>query len=123
MIINILIVCVIALVSSAIHIMLKRAACDIGPLCFNGQDMLTLIIKGATNPYMLGGLVIMGLNTLAWVVMLGRVNLSVAHPLLSFSYVFSVLAGILFFGETLTCIQTAGIMCIMLGSVLLAYHP
>jgi drug/metabolite transporter (DMT)-like permease len=52
---------------------------------------------------------------LIWLVILSRVELSYAYPMLSLSYVFIVLASWLIFNEHLSLLRLMGVLFISLG--------
>ena len=74
----------------------------------------------AFNPYVIGGLLVlvfsMGLHLMA----LSRVDLSFAYPFLSVSYVLVLLAGYLWFGESINAARIAGVALICLGTLFVA---
>lgn len=60
-----------------------------------------------------------GVSLLLWVISLRTIRLSIAYPTSSVSYIAVAVAATLFFGEQLTVGRVAGMILIILGTVLL----
>ena len=86
------------------------------PLILNYDGILRLI----KDPLIWGGLVLFGLATLLWFVVLSNLNLSVAYPLQSMSYVIGILAAILIFKENVIPTQWLGLLFILIGVYLVS---
>lgn len=69
----------------------------------------------AMQPLILSGFCIYGLSAIGFIIVLSRAPLSVASPLIASSYVFTVLAGSVFFGETIPPLRWVGVGLILLG--------
>lgn len=73
-----------------------------------------------TNPQIILGLAFYGLGAAMWIVVLSRVDLSVAYPMLGLGYVFVLLTSWLVFGEAVTPLRWLGALMIVVGVVLVA---
>ena len=60
-----------------------------------------------------------GVATVLWMYMMKRYEFSVIYPLISLSYVFGMIAAMIFFHETIPLTRWIGILLILLGSVLI----
>jgi len=80
----------------------------------------SLIKDILTNASIITGLFFYGLYALTWIVVLSRVPLSYAYPLLSLSLVFVALFSWYLFGEQLSSLRIWGIALIILGTCLVA---
>ena len=78
------------------------------------------LISAFTNPFVLGGFVLYGLSSLFWLLVLGRVDLSYAYPLVSVGYVLAVFFSWLFFHEHVGTLRIAGLAVICIGVTLLS---
>lgn len=96
---------------------LKQGALALGTI--DASNVLAAIVSMITKWQILVGLVCYGLGVVTYILLLNKVNLSIASPLLALSYVFAVLLGLFFFKEKVTLIQYIGIAFIFLGVVLL----
>ncbi len=84
------------------------------------QDVLGKLTQAFLNPYILSGIAIYGFTTLVWLIILSRVKLSIAYPLLSSGYVLSILFSWLFFKESIPKIRIIGAVIICIGVYLVA---
>ncbi|ARO63392.1 Uncharacterized protein B5E39_0878 [Bacillus cereus] len=66
------------------------------------------------------GLAFYGLSALLWMIVLRKVDLSYAYPMVSFGYVFVIIASALLFGETINFMKIAGMVCIVAGILFIA---
>ena len=86
----------------------------------NIRDVLGKLTQAFLNPYILSGIAIYGFTTLVWLIILSRVKLSIAYPLLSSGYVLSILFSWLFFKESIPKIRIIGAVIICIGVYLVA---
>lgn len=61
-----------------------------------------------------------GASSLLWMFIIKRYPLSVAYPMISLSYVFGLLAAILFFHEQVSALKWVGVALIIMGCCLIA---
>lgn len=76
------------------------------------------IVRVATSPFVIGGLVLYALGAVFWLAVLSRVPLSVAYPVLAIGYVITPFLAWLIFRESLSPIRWAGIVVIAMGVIL-----
>jgi drug/metabolite transporter (DMT)-like permease len=81
---------------------------------------LTLIGMILRSPWVLVGLVLYGAGALAWIAVLGRLDLSYAYPFLALNFVFITLISRLVLGETIPWQRWLGILVICIGILLVA---
>jgi drug/metabolite transporter (DMT)-like permease len=96
---------------------LKQGALKLGKAEIGNVLSHTLSI--ITIPELLIGLTCYGIGAIAYILLLTRVNLSVAAPAISLSYVFSVLLGHFWFRESFTFSQLIGLAAISIGVILI----
>ena len=75
--------------------------------------------KLLTNWFLIFGLALFGLGFVLWVLILSKVQLSIAAPIMSLGYVFIMLSSYLLFREPITGVKIAGVISILLGVVLI----
>ena len=80
------------------------------------------ILNIITVPELLLGLISYGLGAIAYILLLTRVNLSVAGPSVSLVYVFSVLLGYFLFKETIPLTRLIGLSLIVCGVILVVWQ-
>ena len=90
------------------------------PVEISSLSYLQLGLQWASNPLMVLGVACYGISLIFWLRALSTVDLSYGVPLLSFSYVLTALAGVVFFQETLTLARILGIGLVIGGIILVA---
>jgi multidrug transporter EmrE-like cation transporter len=107
------------LVSIAGQFLLKTGALKLGKV--DASNAINLIINMITIPELLFGLTCYGIGAIGYILLLTRVNLSVAAPAVSVSYIFSVLIGYFIFKETIPLIRLVGLSFIITGVILVVW--
>ena len=103
------------------QILLKKGMLIVGQFDFSALDqLLPQFIKAFLNPYVFMGFVFYFLSSLFWMVVLSKVQLSVAYPLLSLGYVFVLIASWFLFKEPITMIRWLGVLVIICGVTLVS---
>jgi multidrug transporter EmrE-like cation transporter len=85
-----------------------------------GQPDFSAWLHVPVNAAVVGGLALYGASTCLWLLVLARVNLSVAYPFVGLGFIATMLFGALFLGEPLTLWRMLGTLLIALGVVLVA---
>jgi multidrug transporter EmrE-like cation transporter len=74
----------------------------------SGQNLL--------NIYLIGGILVYGLSTAVYIVVLGKFNLSIAYPIvIGLTVLSATVAGAYFLGEKVTIVQWLGIGLMLSG--------
>lgn len=102
------------------QVLMKRGLNRLGVLEFQWSDLLTTIFKVAQNPFIVSGIFCFVLSLGLWLMALSRLELSVAYPMLSISYILTALLGYWFLGENLSTLRVFGIVVIMFGVYLVS---
>lgn len=108
------------LINTSAQILLKQGMNKIGYFNFTLPDLLPVLAKIALNPYIIGGLCCYVASVLVWLLVLSRVPVSYAYPMVSLGYITTVLAAVLLFNETLTLSRVLGIVIIIAGVYLVS---
>jgi drug/metabolite transporter (DMT)-like permease len=85
-------------------------------------NMVTHVLSIVTTPELLAGLACYGLGAITYIMLLTRVNLSVAGPAAALIYIFSVLMGYFFFNETIPIYRLFGLAFITCGVILVVWQ-
>lgn len=104
------------LFSAAGQLLLKVGAIQLGEV--TSENVISHVLSIATTPSLVAGLLAYGMGAVFYILLLTRVNLSVAAPSASLIYLASVLIGYFFFKEALTPTRMFGLGFIMFGVVL-----
>jgi len=111
---------VAVLASGSGQFFLKAGALKLGKV--TSSNALGHIFAIATSPELVTGLLCYGVGAVLYILVLTRVNLSVAAPAASMIYILSVLIGYFAFHETLSINRLVGISCIVCGVLLIAWQ-
>ncbi len=105
--------------NAAAQLLLKAGTRHIGEFAFSMENVVPIGWRLATEPHILGGLACYAISVVAWIMVLSRVEVSLAYPMVSFGYIVTALASWWLFGETLSVERIAGIFVIMFGVFLI----
>ena len=103
------------------QLLLKSGMNSVGKI--STEDIRNLgatVTKVITNYHVLLGLSLYVISAIVWLVILSRVNLSFAYPLVGFSYVVVMFASRVFFNEPISPIRWAGAVLISIGVVFIS---
>ncbi|GGI19602.1 EamA family transporter [Oxalicibacterium faecigallinarum] len=73
-----------------------------------------------TSPLIWGGMVCFGASAGLWLLVLGKLEVSMAYPLISLGVVLTTLAGIFLLGESVSLYKIAGVALVIAGVLVLA---
>ena len=78
---------------------------------------ISFFLAAFTNLFVLGGLSVYFLSTLTWLMLLSRVELSFAYPMLAFGYILVLIFSALILHEQISTIRIIGVVLVALGVV------
>lgn len=111
---------IISILTNAVgQYLLKSGALRLGTV--DARDPVGYLWAVATTPQLVLGLGCYGLGALAYILLLTRVNLSVAGPAVALAYVISVTIGVFWFHETLPPMRLVGLGAIVFGVILVVW--
>ena len=102
------------------QILLKQGMNQVGEISGSFQLMAPKLRQALMNPFVIGGIGVYGSTTLIWLVVLSRIKLSVAYPMISLGYIFSILFSWLLFKEDVPTIRVLGAFVICIGVYLVS---
>lgn len=100
--------------------LLKAGALRLGQV--TAGNAFNHILSILTIPQLVAGLMCYGVGAIAYILLLTRVNLSVAGPAIALSYVFSVLLGYFIFREPIPLERVVGLGLIVCGVLLVVWQ-
>ena len=103
------------LVDTVAQVFMKKGLARTGIDSVNLSNMAEFAVKNASSVFLWFGIFIFALNFFVWIVILYKVDLSIAMPVGSFCYIFVPVCAVLFLHETVSPVRWAGIICIVLG--------
>jgi multidrug transporter EmrE-like cation transporter len=103
------------LLNAAAQLVLKQGMLNIGYFDFRLKNLSHIFNAAMLSPYILTGLLCYAVSVVIWLMVLSRVEVSYAYPLLSIGYIVTAFAGWHFFNESITITRWAGILVICFG--------
>lgn len=85
----------------------------------DAKSIVTFLASAAANKFVLLGFALYLVSALSWLIILTRVDLSLAYPLISISYIIVVVLSKLIFNEPVTAYRLAGTLVVCAGVFLL----
>lgn len=111
---------VAVLISVCGQFLLKLGALKLGKV--NADNVVSHLLGMIMVPELLIGLMCYGLGAIVYILLLTRVNLSVAGPAVALSYIFSVLLGYFVFREAIPLERVLGLGFIVFGVILVVWQ-
>ena len=103
------------MLNASAQLALKQGMREIGYFDFELGNCGHILLAVATSPYILAGVACYIVSVVVWLLVLSRVEVSYAYPLLSIGYIVTAFAGRLFFHEAIGVTRWAGIIVICVG--------
>lgn len=101
------------------QVLIKLGLNNIGGLNINFKTFFSDLIPIISSHYLWLGFVTIVISSFLWMKVLSKVNLSIAYPLISISYIFGLIAAKFIFGETIPTIRWIGVGFIAIGITLI----
>ena len=102
------------------QIALRKTMMTLPKLAGGAHALLGLIPALLFNAWFIGGMACYAVSIVVWMLVLGKVEVSLAYPLLSIGYVIAAVIGYFFLGEHVTTYRILGIAIICVGIVVLS---
>jgi len=115
---NYIILGISILLAVAGQLLMKKGMMVFGT--FPASQLLIKIIPIFMNPYVFFGFACFGLSSIFWLVVLSRLQISLAYPMVSVAYVLVAIFSWIFFKEDLTFVRWLGIAVIIFGVFLIS---
>lgn len=100
------------------QLIIKKGVLSLGGI--GGGGLLAFFLRAAFSPWIVGGILLYVLGTAVWLILLTKVDVSYAYPMLSLGYIFVLLFSFVFLHEPLTAIKFLGTLLIVIGVSLIA---
>jgi multidrug transporter EmrE-like cation transporter len=107
------------LLNAGAQLLIKEGTRRMGYFDFNWANLIPVGLQAATNPFILGGLASYVISVVVWIMVLSRVDVSFAYPMLSVGYIVNAAAAAYLFQEELSMARMSGIVTIMAGVYLI----
>lgn len=103
------------LLNAGAQLLLKEGMRRIAPFAFAWVNIAPIGTQVAGSPFVLAGLGCYVISVVVWLLVLSRVEVGFAYPLLSVGYIVNAVAGYYLFQEQLSSARISGIVIIMVG--------
>ncbi len=102
------------------QLLLKAGMNRFGQFEFAFSKLMNIGTQLMVNPYIMLGFLTYVISVLVWLLVLSRVDVSYAYPMISLGYILNALTAYYLFGETLSLMRMLGILVILCGVYLVA---
>ncbi len=99
---------------------LKVGVTRAGATALQAAGPVSTLLSAFRSPLVWLGLALYGLGALAWILVLTRLDLSLAYPFLALNFILIAIVSRVFLGEAIPALRWAGIAVICLGILLIA---
>ena len=103
------------LVDTLAQFLMKKGLIHTGISSVTLNNILDFSLKNAHSFLLWLGIVVQVLNFFVWIIILYKIDLSIAMPVGSTSYIFIPIVAMAFLGEHIGILRWAGILLIILG--------
>ena len=103
------------LINAGAQLLLKEGMNRIGHFEFAWVNAMPIALKVAASPFVLLGIFAYVASMAVWLLVLSRVEVGYAYPLLSVGYIVNAVAGYYLFQENLSLTRITGILIIIAG--------
>jgi len=118
---NIVPILIASMITVGAQLLLKKGVLSMGELQFSFSELIHLVPKVLQNAWLIGGMILFGISFLLWIILLSKIPLHIAYPILiSLNFSMIAAASWLLFREHLSFFQIAGIITIIMGIYLLS---
>ena len=113
---SILIILLVTATAATAHILLKIGMNEVGEINSDSIKTPGILIKQLlSTPAILAAIPVYAVSNIGWLIVLSKLNLSVAYPFLASLYIFIPVLSMVFLSESLTPQHWAGIIVIGIG--------
>ncbi|MDP6529111.1 MAG: EamA family transporter [Gemmatimonadota bacterium] len=117
---NVLLILVCVALGVCGQLLLKHGMSSPGIRVTAASQIPAMIGRAIATPSVVSGFLFYGLSSVLWLVILTRVELSMAYPMLSIGYVLVVFLSRFFFHEHVTPMRILGTLVVCLGVFLIS---
>lgn len=108
------------ILNTGAQLLLKAGMNRLGHFEFALSKLVSIGSQVIINPFVLLGFTIYAVSVIVWLLVLSRIEVSVAYPMVSLGYVLNALTAYYLFGESLTPVRLIGILIILCGVYMVA---
>jgi len=102
------------------QVLMKKGIVGGAMVSWNIHDLFSFVTQNASSPLVIAGIILYALNFFIWIIILSKIDLSLAVPLGSTTYALIPLSAVIFLHEKIPMMEIAGIFCVILGILILS---
>lgn len=116
---DLLLIILSVMLASVAQVLLKFGMTRVGRIS-TASEAFSKLPTALINPLVLGGLFVFGISAISWLIVLSRVKLSIAYPMVSLGYVAVVIFSWLVFREPVKPVAVTGCALVIIGVFLIS---
>lgn len=102
------------------QVLMKKGIVGGAVTSWNFHDLIFFVTQNAVSPLVIAGIILYALNFFLWIIILTKIDLSLAVPLGSTTYALIPFSAVVFLHEKISMMGIAGILCVILGILVLS---
>ena len=107
-------------VDALAQVLMKKGIVGGAVASWNLHDLVFFVTQNAVSPLVIAGVILYALNFFLWIIILTKIDLSLAVPLGSTTYALIPFSAVVFLHEKISMMGIAGILCVILGILVLS---
>jgi multidrug transporter EmrE-like cation transporter len=108
------------LLNAIAQLLLKQGMLRIGSVGLDLSTLSSVAPKIIASPFVWAGLICYAVSVAAWLVVLSRVDVSYAYPMVGLGYVFATAVAWVVFHENVSLMRVTGMLIICVGVYVIA---
>jgi len=108
------------LIDAIAQVLMKKGIVGEALISWNSHNLFSFVIQNAVSPLVIAGIILYSLNFFLWIIILTKIDLSLAVPLGSTTYALIPLSAVIFLHERISMTGIAGILCVVIGILILS---
>ncbi|MBU0548224.1 MAG: EamA family transporter [Candidatus Omnitrophica bacterium] len=109
------------ILETAIHFFFKKGALSQAEFSVVDLPSAVIFLRAVfSSPFLWAGLLTVAVVFVIWSTILSKIDLSVAVPIASFSYILVPVVSVIFLHEQISALRWAGILLILIGVILVS---
>ena len=118
---NIVLILLSVSLNAFAQLFIRQGMLKMGNIALKMDALWNMTVQAISNVYIWAGMLSYAISIFLWMVVLSKVNVSLAYPFLSIGYILTAIIAYFVFGEPLTWQKIAGILIICVGVIVLTY--
>ena len=107
-------------VDALAQVLMKKGIVGGAVTSWGFHDLFSFVTQNAVSPLVIAGLILCALNFFLWIIILTKIDLSLAVPLGSTTYALIPFSAVVFLHERISMTGIAGILCVIFGILILS---